>query len=139
LDADAAHDLYQFGYTQGALQAARAVGFRPLPAFPDFDRRYASSVLFPLFQNRVLNPARKDFPAYLASLNLPPASNPLEILAISGGERQTDSLEVFPRIESHRNGAFRCRFFLHGCPDGHFKFLHLWPGQNPPLDLVVIG
>jgi hypothetical protein len=24
-------------------------------------------------------------------------------------------------------------------PDGHFKFLHLWPGQNPPLDLVVIG
>jgi len=114
LDADAAHDLYQFGYTQGALQAARAVGFRPLPAFPDFDRRYASSVLFPLFQNRVLNPARKDFPAYLASLNLPLSSNPLEILAISGGERQTDSLEVFPRIESHRNGAFRCRFFLHG-------------------------
>jgi hypothetical protein len=24
-------------------------------------------------------------------------------------------------------------------PDGHFKFLHLWPGQNPPLDSVVIA
>lgn len=24
-------------------------------------------------------------------------------------------------------------------PDGHFKFLHPWPGQNPPLDSVVIA
>jgi hypothetical protein len=22
-------------------------------------------------------------------------------------------------------------------PDGHFKFLHLWPPQNPPLDSIV--
>jgi ACR3 family arsenite efflux pump ArsB len=26
-----------------------------------------------------------------------------------------------------------------GIPDGHFKFLHPWPGQNPPLDSVVIA
>ena len=26
---------------------------------------------------------------------------------------------------------------LHEAPDGHFKFLHPWPGQNPPLDLIV--
>ena len=24
-----------------------------------------------------------------------------------------------------------------GCADGHFKFLHLWPPQNPPLDSIV--
>jgi hypothetical protein len=24
-------------------------------------------------------------------------------------------------------------------PDGHFKFLHLWPPQNPPLDSIVIA
>ena len=24
-------------------------------------------------------------------------------------------------------------------PDGHFKFLHLWPPQNPPLDSIVMA
>jgi hypothetical protein len=23
--------------------------------------------------------------------------------------------------------------------DGHFKFLHLWPPQNPPLDSIVMA
>jgi hypothetical protein len=23
-------------------------------------------------------------------------------------------------------------------PDGHFKFLHLWPGQNPPGQATVV-
>jgi len=115
LDADVDQHRYHFGYTKGALQAEDAVGFKPLPAFPDFKRTYESSELFPLFQNRVLDPGRKDFAAYLASLDLPPSSaDPIEILAVSGGERQTDSLEVFPRIESHADGAFHCRFFLHG-------------------------
>jgi hypothetical protein len=115
LDADVGRHRYQFGYTKGALQAEGAVGFKPLPAFPDFRRNYESSELFPLFQNRVLDPGRKDFAAYLASLDLSPSSaDPIAILAVSGGERQTDSLEVFPRIESRPNGAFLCRFFLHG-------------------------
>ena len=47
------------------------MGFKPLPAFPEFQRTYESSELFPLFQNRVLDPGRKDFAAYLASLDLP--------------------------------------------------------------------
>jgi hypothetical protein len=115
LDADASRHQYRFVYTKGAIQAERAVGFKPLPAFPEFRRTYESSELFPLFQNRVLDPGRKDFAAYLASLDLPPSSvDPIEILAVSGGERQTDSLEVFPRIESRADGAFRCRFFIHG-------------------------
>jgi hypothetical protein len=29
--------------------------------------------------------------------------------------------------------------FVKEGPDGHFNFLHLWPGQNPPLDSVVIA
>jgi hypothetical protein len=115
LDADVARQHYHFGYTKGAQQAEHSVGFRPLPAFPDFERTYESSELFPLFQNRVLDSSRKDFGAYLASLDLPLTSaDPIEILAVSGGERQTDSLEVFPRIESRPDGTFRCRFFLHG-------------------------
>jgi hypothetical protein len=115
LDADVAQHRYCFGYTKGAVQAKDAVGFMPLPAFPEFGRTYESSELFPLFQNRVLDPNRKDFAAYLASLDLPPSStDPIEILAVSGGERQTDSLEVFPRIQSQSDGAFMCRFFVHG-------------------------
>jgi hypothetical protein len=100
LDADVPGHDFRFGYTKGARQAAREVGFTPLPSFPEFERRYESSELFPLFQNRVLDPGRKDFANYLASLDLAPTTNdPIEILSVSGGARQTDSLEVFPRIE----------------------------------------
>lgn len=58
---------------------------------------------------------RKDFAMYLASLDLSPSTiDPIEILSVSGGERQTDSLEVFPHIEAQADGSFLCRFFLHG-------------------------
>jgi len=33
---------------------------------------------------------------------------------VTGGARQTDNLEVFPRIQKRRDGSFDCRFFLHG-------------------------
>ncbi len=58
LDADLARHQYSFGYTKGALQAEHSVGFKPLPAFPEFRRTYESSELFPLFQNRVVDPGR---------------------------------------------------------------------------------
>jgi hypothetical protein len=113
LDADAAQDRYFFGYTKGALTAEKAVGFRPLPAFPDFRAEYESPELFPLFKNRVLDPNRKNFSEYLESLGLE-HNDPIEILAVTGGERQTDNLEVFPKIVKDESGAFVCRFFLHG-------------------------
>jgi len=65
LDADVTHDDYLFRYTEGALRAKREVGFEPLPAFPIFKKRYESSELFPLFQNRVLGSNRRDFSEYL--------------------------------------------------------------------------
>lgn len=115
LNADREHGLYVFQYTQGALRAEKQVGFQPLPAFPDFDGRYEASELFPLFKNRVLDPHRRDFADYLRTLDIDPANpDPIEILGISGGERQTDSFEVFPKIEKGADNSFRCRFFLHG-------------------------
>lgn len=113
LDADVANDRYLFGYTKGALHAEKAVGFSPLPAFPDFRAAYEASELFPLFKNRVLDPNRKNFSEYLQSLGLE-HNDPIEILAVTGGERRTDNLEVFPRIVKDEAGAFVCRFFLHG-------------------------
>jgi hypothetical protein len=110
---DAARDHYFFGYTKGALQAKEEVGFGALPAFPNLKERYESTELFPLFKNRVLDPNRKNFADYLESLGLT-QSDPIEILSVTGGERQTDSLEVFPKIEKAADNSFRCRFLIHG-------------------------
>lgn len=115
LEADVPASRYEFRYTKGAEMAQREAGFPVLPAFPEMHRRYQSAELFPLFQNRVLDPRRKDFTEYLRWLDLSPAQNdPIEILAVSGGQRQTDSLEVFPKITKRADGSFVCRFFLHG-------------------------
>jgi len=115
LEADVPASRYEFRYTKGAESARREAGLPVLPAFPDLHRRYESTELFPLFQNRVLDSRRKDFADYLRWLDLSPDQNdPIEILAVSGGERQTDSLEVFPKITKRADGSFVCRFFLHG-------------------------
>jgi hypothetical protein len=111
LDADTASSRYRFNYTRGALSAQRE-GFHPVVSFPSFNESYESSELFPMFKNRVLQP-RRDFPSYLASLALD-RPDPIEILAVTGGERQTDSFEVFPKIEKQADDSFVCRFFLHG-------------------------
>jgi hypothetical protein len=115
LDADVARSHFQFIYTRGADMAHEKAGLEPLDSFPDFHKVYESSELFPLFRNRILGEDRKDFKEYLKQLDLSPEdADPLEILALTGGERQTDNLEVFPKIERHEGGGFRSRFFLHG-------------------------
>ncbi len=67
-------------------------------------------------RNRIMTSGRRGFDDYLKLLDLDQreATDPLEILAIDGGYRATDQYEVFPKIERRENGAFRCRFFLHG-------------------------
>lgn len=73
LDASADRADYVFRYTNGALLAQERAGFEPLLAFPEFDRRYEATELFPLFRNRVLEPNRKDFAEYLQWLDMDPA------------------------------------------------------------------
>lgn len=115
LDAEPTDRLYKFGYTHGALRAQKEAGFQPLDAFPKLEQVYKSEELFPLFRNRLISPKREDYPEYVERLGLGRGeANPFEILAISGGTRQTDSLEVFPMLKQRRDGGFNCRFFLHG-------------------------
>lgn len=115
LDADPTASHYRFRYTGGALSARESVGFLPLLAFPDFDRDYESDRLFPLFQNRVLSPKRTDFQQYIQWLDLDRGNaDPISILSVSGGERVTDNLEVFPKVTADAEGNFHVRFFLHG-------------------------
>ena len=114
LDAEN-NQTFLFRYTQGALDAQKESGFEPLLSFPKFNNRYESNELFPIFKNRVLDANRKDFAEYLSWLDLDPAhADPIEILGLTGGERQTDSLEVFPKIIKRADRSFSCRFFLHG-------------------------
>ncbi|MXZ35505.1 MAG: DNA-binding protein [Acidobacteria bacterium] len=114
LDADVDRHFYRFRYINGAKRAEQAAGFTPLTEFPDFDRDYQSKELFPLFQNRIMNRTRPDFGDYLHSLDLHDEADPIEILSRSGGQRITDTYEVFPKIEKGADGSFTCRFFLHG-------------------------
>lgn len=115
LDASTDRHEYVFRYTHGALRAHQQAGFEPLIAFPEFKRRYQADELFPLFKNRILEPNRKDFAEYLQWLDIDPAhADPIEILGLTGGERQTDSLEVFPKVQKLSDGTVNCRFFLHG-------------------------
>lgn len=112
LDADVERNDYRFCYTRGAIEA-QPEGFHPIASFPRLDTCYRSTELFPMFKNRVLASQRRDLAAYLASLALE-RPDPIEILAVTGGARQTDSFEVFPRIEKRSDNSFSCRFFLHG-------------------------
>jgi hypothetical protein len=106
----------------------------PLMAFPDFQRQYESPELFPLFKNRVISPSRRDFPEYLSWLDLDSAhSDPIAMLAVTGGERTTDNLEVFPKVEKNAEGNFKVRFFLHGmrhvCAAAKERSSHLKEGE----------
>ena len=113
LDADVENARYQFRYTGGAERAEKA-GFPLLVEFPWLEKNYESSKLFAMFSNRVMWPSRPDFKEYLKSLALTEDSDPIDMMAVSGGRRVTDFYEVFPPIIKQHNGDFACRFFLHG-------------------------
>ncbi len=114
LDADVESEKYRFRYIHGAKRAEKEAGFPMLVTFPQMNVDYQSPKLFTMFRNRVMWPNRPDFKDYLHSLALAEDSDPIDMLAISGGYRVTDSYEVFPRLSKSADGDFTCRFFLHG-------------------------
>ena len=114
LDVSAEDPYYNFRYTGGAKRAVQEAVFPLLMEFPDLHEAYQSPELFPVFQNRVMNRTRPDFAGYLRNLGLHEEADPIEILAVNGGSRVTDTYEVFPKLEKRNDGSFMCRFFLHG-------------------------
>lgn len=106
---------YEFAYINGALEAQDAAGFPPIPGFPKLAQQYHSRRLFPLFQNRVMNPSRPDRAEYLRRLGLPEDTDAISELAASGGQRRTDTYRVFPAIvPCADDGRFTYRCLLHG-------------------------
>ena len=114
LDADVDNEKFRFRYVGGADRAARDVQFPLLTAFPAIDKDYQSGRLFSTFGNRVMRSSRPDFKSYVQTLAIADDSDPIDMLAASGGHRLTDSYEVFPKLAKQLDGSFVCRFFLHG-------------------------
>ncbi len=107
--------LYSFVYTKGAEQAGVEAGFQALTSFPELHTVYVSEELFPLFSNRLLPRSRPEYREYLQWLCLPEsASDPVAILARSGGTRVTDTLEVFPSPDKDDQGEYHVHFLVHG-------------------------
>ena len=115
LDSLPNEKLYRFTYTQGAQRAHREAGFGALDGFPALARVYEDNELFPLFQNRLVSPRRRDYAEFVQRLALDPnGADPMDVLAVSEGRRVTDHLEVFAPIKARRDDSFSCRFFVHG-------------------------
>jgi hypothetical protein len=136
---------YLFVYTHGVTAAKSTGRFAPLAAFPDLNTVYQSEELFPLFKNRLMPSSRPDYPRLLEWLNVE-EDNPtaLVVLARSGGQKVTDTLEVFPCPEELPGGDYQVSFFLHGL--SHMpgesaqraerlsvgeRLLLMWDFQNP--------
>ena len=105
---------YRFRYIRGAEQARKSANFPGLMEFPDFGWSYTFDKLFPVFQNRITQRRRPDFPGHMRSLGLSVDATPFEMLSVSGGRRVTDPYGVFPKLGKNPDGSFSCRFFLYG-------------------------
>ncbi len=102
---------YIFKYTKGALNSEE---FKPFEKMDNLYKIYKTEELFPLFKNRLLQKSRPEYKEYLEWLNITDREmHPMEELALTGGIRATDSLQLFP-IPVEKNGYYEVKFFSHG-------------------------
>lgn len=115
LEADESSDSpqYRFAYeSDGKTHPA----FRPFSAFPDLHAVYTSDHLFSFFGNRVMSSRRPDFDQYIEALDLDlEEASPLEVLARSGGERATDTVQVVPDARRIDDRTEERLFLVSGC------------------------
>jgi hypothetical protein len=104
--------LYRFCYTQGAKQHA----FQPFTQMEKLDQIYESEELFPLFSNRLLSKSRPEYDSFLRWSGFDPINppDPIVMLGVTEGIRQTDAIEVFPCPSPDGEGCYFNKFFLHG-------------------------
>lgn len=107
--------LYRFSYLNGANQAKEEANFQPIVSFPDFNKVYESSALFPMFANRVMPGSRPEYKQTIEWLALPKNTNdPLAFIARTGGAKVTDTFAMFCSPESDKDNNYSLHFFAHG-------------------------
>ena len=130
---------YKFVYLQGAKKAQNQSDFVPLISFPCLDNVYTSKELFPLFANRLISSSRPDYASFIQWLNMTQYKNDhIALLGRSGGERQTDTLTIFPYPELDEKGFYNLHFFAKGLshlPESNIQRIqHLQPSEKLWLD-----
>ncbi|MDA0697378.1 MAG: hypothetical protein O2793_13330 [Proteobacteria bacterium] len=100
---------YLFNYTEGAKNPR----FQPFPRMNDKSKKYESSELFGFLKNRIPPASRPEHEALFDWCNLTSESSYLDLLAISGGEKATDSYRVFS-VPEQQNGFYFNTFFVSG-------------------------
>lgn len=109
--------LPNVGYSFRYLPQAKAeLSFHPLAEFPELDARYDSRSLPAFFANRVMNRQRSTYPQYRSWLGLAAedADTPFEVLARTGGPRETDTFHVVDDLQVGPSGELVSRFFVSG-------------------------
>ena len=104
--------LYRFCYTRGAQKP----GFRAFQGMEQFDQIYESEQLIPLFANRLLPESRPEYEGFLrwGGFETDSRPDPIVVLGVTEGIRQTDAVEVFPCPVPGEDGCYFNKFFLHG-------------------------
>ncbi len=108
---------YEFEYIRGAQEAKNSAILLaiPVPGFPELDKAYKATEIFPIFRYRAMSKRRPDRPEYLSLFGLDPENTDvLAELAISGGHSVADTFEIFPAIEPDAHGRFNTRFIVQG-------------------------
>jgi hypothetical protein len=110
-------NVYRFVYTKGAERADESKRFIRFGRMQKLYITYESDELFPLFANRLLSEKRPEYENYIKWLKLDKNNHEnrqLEMLAITGGSRKTDSLEILPCPWPTKEGKYEVFFFSHG-------------------------
>ncbi len=103
------------------------------------DQVYESEELFPLFANRLLSRSRPEYEHYLQWSGFDPENppDPIVVLGVTEGIRQTDAVEVFPCPVPDSEGCYFNKFFLHGIrwlpPAAIERIAKLTTGENLKL------
>ena len=103
---------FRLEYTNGAMASP---SFTPFAGMWELDRVYLSDVLFPLFANRIIAASRPEYPRVMRWLGLDEEwTDGFEVLARSGGQRKTDTLQLIPKPLRTKVNRYHVLFFGHG-------------------------
>ncbi|MCL1561091.1 HIRAN domain-containing protein [Xanthomonas nasturtii] len=128
-------DSYVLHYTKGVEKFPKFLGFGRMNKL---DCVYFSRDLFPLLKNRVISRNRADFSAFADWLGKDASAlSAFDELAVTGGLRGTDTIELIPVPEINENGLYQASFFIHGfrylSPSAREEFLKLAIGDQLSL------